>query len=264
MSTTQHSNPPPQRVPAAAVRDHVVRLLGAGLSPAVISKLAGVELRRINGLLEFDQQRVSHRIAAAVLAVPIPAGMFVPAVGPVRRLQALVRIGYGFDDLAAAIGCDASLLADIALSRCDVVDAEFADRITELFASRHAEPGPSDAARELGRRHRFAAPLAWAVDDDDTAGSIDDPGATPDGLPAPIAKGVPADFADIVADHRDLGHYDEDIADAFGLSLNTLSKRLQRAGIPERRRGTGARTMTSPLYGARYRVRLPRAMQAVS
>ncbi|QEA10816.1 HTH DNA-binding protein [Mycobacterium phage Weirdo19] len=281
MFATQDNNRSPQRVPAAPVRGHVAELIAAGLPPSEIARLAGVETRRVLTLINPDRTErgtartgdpsrhmMSSRIAAALLALPIPESMFVDAVGPVRRLRALVRIGYPFDILANVLGYTEDLLRELAFGDPIVIDTELAGLLADLFDRWHMTPGPSDEARELGRRNRFAAPLAWAIDDDDTAGMIDDPAAEPDGLPLhtdPRWRKVGDDFPDIVADHRALGRFDEEIAAILGLSLNTFAKRLHNRRIPERRRGDGrTNVVRPPLYGARYSLRLPARMGAAS
>ena len=262
MFTTQHSNPN-RRIPAAPVITHLHRLTDCGYPPSLIARLAAIETRRVTNLLADNRTDrevfMAQKIAESILAVPIPDTMLVPAVGPVRRLQALVRIGYGFPRLAATTGYERDFLADFALSPPDVVDVDLADTLAGLYDRWHFTSGSDMAARDFGRRHRFAAPLSWAIDSDDEGGHIDDPAATPVGVPPAALRVVPEDFADIVADHRELGHWDEDIAVALGLSHNALSKRLHRAGLGERARGNGTRVTLPPLYGARYSVRLPYA-----
>lgn len=294
MFDTQHNKPVSQQVTAAPVRAHVERLLGAGYTPAVIARLAGVQLRRVlillgdrteRGTARADgtdgSHRISRRIAEPLLAIPVPDGTFIPACGPVRRLRGLVRLGYPIELLARELGYPETLLGDVTLHEPEIVDTEFAEAVAALFDRWHYIPGPSDEAREFGRRHRFAAPLAWALpmDDDefgddefddvepDPAGQIDDPDAEPYGLPPSDDNGwrrVPSDFAEMVADHRDLGHYDEEIAEALGISLNTFAKRIHRAGLSERRRGDGNHKATPPIYGARYTVRLPRTLSVLA
>lgn len=259
---------------AAPIRAHVEELLAAGYTSRAIARFSGVQHRRIVDLLAAEPidrwgrpARIYRRTASALLAVDVPTAMFVPALGAHRRLRALVRIGYPFEDLADALGTDADLLADLALGRPEVVDAEVAAGLVDLFDRYQATPGPSTEAAEFGRRHRFASPFAWAIDDEDRemfgTGSIDDPDAEPAGLPPANDRqwrAVPPDFPAIVADHRDLGHLDEEIAAAMGVSVEAMGKRLHRAGIPERRRGVDGQRYAAPLYGARYTVRLPWAV----
>lgn len=276
MFTTQHSKANTQ-VAAAPVRAHVEALINAGLPPSMIARLAGLDVRRVRVLLDDTrtergttrlddtgrgERRTLKRIADALLAVPIPDAMFVSATGPVRRLRALVRIGHSFADLAPAVGFEPAFLAEVALGVDEVIDGELAATLVDVFDRYCLTPGTDDEARELGRRHRWAAPLAWSIDEEDEAGSIDDPLAEPVGLPPTARRAVPADFAEIVADHRELGHYDEEIAESLGLSLATFSKRLQRAKIAERARGTGESYTRPALYGARYAIRLPWAVVA--
>ncbi|MCT7372740.1 hypothetical protein [Mycolicibacterium llatzerense] len=269
MFTTQHNKPSTPRVPAEPVLAHVDQLLAAGHTPRTIAHAAGIRPYRLADLLkDRDRQldrarRFSAAIANPIMAVPIPDVLFVPAIGPVRRLRALVRIGHPFEVLAAEIGLGYTTadLAELALGRPEIVPGDLADALAELFDRWQATPGDSAETREFGRRHRFAAPLAWAIDDKDTAGHIDDPDAQPDGLPPvkdPQWSKYEPEFVDIITDHRNLGHYDEHIAEAMGIPLNTLSKRLARCKISERRFGVGNRPFVSKaIYGARYSIRLP-------
>lgn len=268
MFTTQHSNRNPRSVPAQPVLDHVNALMAAGYTPRVIARTARVETRYVTRILgNGSNQQVPHlvsfNVARPIMAIPIPDGMFVPALGTVRRLQALVRIGHPFDQIAYGIGLayTGQDLAELALGRPEIVDAELADAMATVFDRWHALPGFDDDARELGRRHRFAAPLSWALDDEDDAGKIDDPTGKPVGVTGhatPRWDRVPADFCDVIADHRSLGHYDEEIAAALRISLNTLSRRLQRARLGERRRGSGDHYAIRPSYAARYSIHLPK------
>ncbi|ORA24939.1 hypothetical protein [Mycobacterium aquaticum] len=273
MFKANDNNPNSQQIPAAPVLAHVKALLDAGHTPSTIAHQAGIETRRVTTLLGAHsergatrqagyERRVYRRIAEPILAIPIPEGMFVPALGPVRRLRALVRIGHAFHAIAAELGLGYTGrdLAELALGRPEIIDAELADALVALYDRWHYVPGESVEARELGREHGFAAPLAWAIDDDDTAGSIDDPTAEPVGVDRPDRRRwrpVPADFPEVVAEHRELGRFDEEIADSMGLALNTFAKRLHRAGLVERRRGNGDHATVRPLYGARFRLRTP-------
>lgn len=269
MLTTQHNKPSSQRVPAEPVLAHVDQLLAAGHTPRTISHAAGIRPYRLTDLLkdrdrQLDQRRrFSASIANPIMAVPIPEVLFVAGLGAHRRLRALVRIGYPFEVIAAELGLGYSTddLKEIALVCPEIVPGDLAEALAELFDQRQAIPGDCAEAREFGRRHRFAAPLAWAVDDEDTAGHIDDPDAEPEGLPPvvnPQWSKYEREFVDIVADHRNLGHYDEHIAEALGVPLNTLSKRLARCKISERRFGVGNRPFVSKAaYAARYTIHFP-------
>ncbi len=272
MFTTQHNKPSTPRVPAEPVLAHVDQLLAAGHTPRTIAHAAGLRPYRLTDLLkdrdrQLDKQRrFSPAIADPIMAVPIPEVLFVPALGPVRRLRALVRIGHPFEALAAEVGLGytADDLAELALGRAEIVPGDFADALADLFNRWQAIPGDNADARAFGRRHRFAAPLAWAIDDEDTAGHIDDPDAEPEGLPPvvnPQWSKYEREFVEIVADHRNLGHYDEHIAEALGVPLNTLSKRLARCKISERRFGVGNRPFVSKAaYAARYTIHFSAAL----
>lgn len=281
MFDPQPNTPRPRFVDARPARHHVEQLTAAGLTPPVIAKLAGLETRRVTTLLSGRtergdernpdyRERISRRIAEALISVPIPEGMFVDSTGTVRRLRALVRLGHDWitlDVRLMAHEVPAGTANTVAFDECMLVDTELAAAVAAVFDDLHAVPGTSRAARDFGRRHRWAAPLAWQIDDDDPhAGAIDDPAAAPFGV-EPLNerarhRACIDDLAEIVADHRDVGHDDEAIARALGITDDALAKRLQRAGIPQRRRGE--HSTAGPRYVARYRIRLPHTNRVAS
>jgi hypothetical protein len=152
------------------------------------------------------------------------------ACGARRRLEALARIGYSSTDLAELLNLDvghfADGFADVPPYKWGAVDA--------LFGRLELVEGRSRHAREEAIRRGYAGPLAW---DEDT---IDDPDAEPQGVEPRGYRRInrtPPDFAEMVAEHRSLGRFDEDIAERMGLTLRTFQKRLHRAGLPQRSRG---------------------------
>jgi len=171
----------------ASVRAHVHALRAAGLGERRIAELAGLHRTHITPLnhgrsrTKPDQPatKISTRVAAAILAVPIPgnpvaaaaAGACIDSTGTVRRLQALVAVGYPATGLGERIGVSATNMAHT--MRATRVTVRRARQVAVLYEQLSHLPGESKRARMRARRQGWAPPLAW---DEDT---IDDPAASP-------------------------------------------------------------------------------------
>jgi len=174
-------------VDPAPVRAHVHALQAAGLGERRIAELAGVHrthitsVRRGRSRTKPDQPatKISTRVAAAILAVPIPdnpifvasQGALIDATGTVRRLQALVAIGYTAASLGERIGMSVSNTAHT--MRTARVTVRRARQVAQMYEQLSHLPGESTRARMRARRQGWVAPLAW------DEGTIDDPAASP-------------------------------------------------------------------------------------
>ena len=159
----------------------------------------------------------------------IPGDYEVTAIGARRRLEALAAIGYTVTDLAEFLNIDAGHFAE----DLEVPPYKFT-AVAALFDRLQLRPGTSERVRDEASERGWAPPLAWDED------NIDDPDAEPQGVPPRgyrRCNRTPPDFADMVLEHRELGRFDEEIADSMNMSLRTLHKRLHRAGLPQRSRG---------------------------
>jgi len=174
-------------VDPAPVRTHVHALQAAGLGERRIAELAGLHRTHITSVnhgrsrTKPDQPatKISTRVAAAILAVPIPgnpvaaaaAGACIDSTGTVRRLQALVAVGYPATGLGERIGVSATNMAHT--MRATQVTVRRARQVAQMYEQLSHLPGESTRARMRARRQGWAPPLAW---DEDT---IDDPAASP-------------------------------------------------------------------------------------
>lgn len=152
----------------------------------------------------------------------------VTAVGARRRLQALVAIGYSQTDLAEQLHLHRGTLAHW----CYDVPPHKWRAVAALFTRLQLVPGTSQRARAHARKRGWPPPLAW---DEET---IDDETATPVGIPPKNYRQwnrIPEDFVELVLDAREHGKSDVEIAASMGIKLNAFGKRLNRAGLPERR-----------------------------
>lgn len=162
-------------------REHVDALHKMGMPLGLIAERAGVSGRCITELLAYRSSQLTPYVNDALLGVtyvaPKPRAVdHVDPTGTRRRIQALIAIGWTFDDLAAQMGfSDRNLSRTIGASFVTVrVERTVRDVYDRLW---HVVPADSIGSRRARRRAHvegWLPPLAW---DDDI---IDDPKAKPD------------------------------------------------------------------------------------
>jgi transcriptional regulator with XRE-family HTH domain len=180
---------------AAPAREHVRRLLAAGMTASGIAATAGVSPGSLHHLLHGGQGRppartVRRETARRLLAVR-PPGAALPAAhatldatGTRRRIQALAACGWTQSRLARELGWDPSALSAMmrgqrGWSRVRVSTAaavrDMYERLWDVPPPRATRREASDArsARARAAERGWPPPAAW---DDD---AIDDPAAGP-------------------------------------------------------------------------------------
>ena len=178
----------PGFVPAPPVAAHLHPLLDAGWSRARIAERAGVDRRTVHGLLKAERPSLRHRTAQRLLALhPGRTDPKVPAVGSMRRLRALARLGWPLTASAAGAGISHPYARDIAAGRVRRVSRPVADAIAAMFDARSMRPGPMPRVATRAKANGWAPPMAW----DD----IDDPAQRPRGIAASCASRGCADIA---------------------------------------------------------------------
>lgn len=241
-------------VDAAPVAIHIARLRAAGLSWATIAE-------RTNGACTswairdiVEGRRAAHRVVAttadAVLAIPVPDrstlidmvpdGRSVPMLGSTRRAQALVAIGYTNKAIALGIGYPLEQFHRIVSGDHRWITARVHRSMVAFYEHHETRPAPdSTGARRAIRRaagRGWPPPVRWIGVD------IDDPAAVADPGPDVIRFGKggnlidEATFVELITDHREVGHNDDQIAAAFGITVDALQARYRKAGIPFGRR----------------------------
>ncbi|MFP3986937.1 hypothetical protein U9R90_05420 [Streptomyces sp. E11-3] len=166
-----------RRQPATQSRAHIQRLLTLGWTQAQIGRASTIGHRAISAILA-GQPTVSNHTARSILNIPIgppPTDTRdVDATGTVRRLQALIAIGWPIAQLADHLGLNRDALGRISRGELQHVRATTADTIALEYRHLARTPGPSTRARNDARRKGWHGPLAW---DDHT---IDNPATQPD------------------------------------------------------------------------------------
>lgn len=163
---------------SAKAQDHIRELTAAGLTIRSIADAAGVDGAVISALNRGHKKSLKVVTEKKLLAVsaqqvysrPMERG-FVPRIGATRRVQALMVMGYRYQDLTKMLGFN------VGVTICQ--PGEFMSRkkheaIAELYNKIWNIPGPATATSRVRiAKAGYAPPLAW---DEET---IDDPAAQP-------------------------------------------------------------------------------------
>jgi len=234
-----------QLVDAERARQHVRRLLAAGMTVRQVEGASGVHRTAIRVLLgDFPNRKPSRRIRPdterALLTVRVaffPAGgEMVDGAGTRRRLQALMAIGWTARDLGRMLGAQSCQLQ---VGKRSQVRADTARKVAALYAELENTPGPSSRTRTWARGRGYLLPAWWDAD------TIDDPHAEPDGLRLYGTRRQQRDGVRIIAEvlvddltaprqarvelmHR-RGLSPQQIAERLGLPLRYVNRDLKEA-----------------------------------
>lgn len=180
------------RVDAAPVRAHLIALMEYGIGLKRIAAIAGVSNATLGKVIYGDKtrnspprERVERHVAEGVLAIKpsldhLGKSVVVDSAGTIRRIQALVAIGWSQSRIGERIGMDPQNFNRTI--RAPRVQAETARKVREVYEDLwdQTQTGHDQRSRISANRSRnYAAkqgwlpPLAW---DDDT---IDDPATKP-------------------------------------------------------------------------------------
>lgn len=157
----------------------------------------------------------------------------VPAIGAVRRLQALCTMGWSADEIAKLLGMPraGSHVRTMMRASQSTIYARTDRAIRALYDEISMKPGPSDAARQLATMRRWAPPLAW---DDDPECSCDEFIEhdcccidNPDARPAGVGTRRRLSFVEVYDELCALGYHGEErIAERMGISVRSLRRQL--------------------------------------
>lgn len=217
-----------RRTNATQTRHHIERLTAAGWSQAQIARAANIAHRTIGGILN-GQPTVSAGTARAILAIrigPAPADQRdVDATGTVRRVRALIAIGWPLTQLAPRFGLYVTALGRIANGQMEHVRSATADTIALDYRHLAGLPGPSQRSRREAVRRGWHGPTAW---DERT---IDDPAALPetaDAEPVLSRDELAALRREEIAHLAGYGVGAEEIAARLGVGVSTVTEVLRR------------------------------------
>jgi AraC-like DNA-binding protein len=166
-------------VDAGPARNHVHTLMGHGWSLRAIAGAAGLSPAAVHRVHQ-DRHNINRTTAAKILAISLDSlpeqpsqavtEPFVPRVGTVRRIQALLFMGHSHADMTARSGI---ATANVQHQQGRWVTRSTHDAIAALYDDLWMTPGPSTKAQSFARRYGYAGPLAWDDIDHDPAPLVD-------------------------------------------------------------------------------------------
>ena len=164
---------------------HVESLVAAGGTVSGICEIAGISPEIIGRLASGRNKQIRRATAAKILSIKTRdlfdrerPEQLVPAVGTIRRIQALMALGHTHATIAEAMGVPGRgyIAANITKRRPHQVSQENFNRVVKAYDALWDKPGKSVVAARHARAAGLLPPLAW----DD--GTIDDPAARPQGV----------------------------------------------------------------------------------
>lgn len=178
-------------VDAEPTRRRLSELAAAHVPIRTLGRATGLSGTAIHEIIHGSNTHVQRATATAVARLSLQriystqSTGHVPRIGAVRRIEALMAMGWGHEAIAKAGAPGTAALLN---RRGHLVTIGRWRQIKEVYDTLSMTPGPSALTRGWAKALGYAPPLAW---DDDT---IDDPTATPTG------------DRNHHIDHRDTGH----------------------------------------------------------
>lgn len=168
-----------RRIPPGPAAQHVQNLAAAGWTIGQIAAAAGCAERTLLDLRAQANKTIQKTLADRILKArptlaTVPGNTKVPAVGTVRRVQALRAIGYSLTDIAAAMGMAHTALSNTVCGRRPAVAVDTARACQRVYKQLSERPGTSKRSTNRAAVMGWAPPAAWDEE------SIDDPQARPE------------------------------------------------------------------------------------
>ena len=160
------------------VKDHIAWLIEQGFNCTSIATAAGVDRGTVLNVMSGKNRMITLKTEKKIMAVT-PEGVYarpdqrgyVPAIGAVRRIQALITMGWRYKDLNARCGIRTEKVGE-----GPWIGREHHEKIRKLYDELWNTRGPATQGNITKALNKgWAKPMAW---DDDT---IDDPAAKPYG-----------------------------------------------------------------------------------
>lgn len=166
-------------VPAGPVQAHVLSLLGDGLTATAIARVVGVSHTAVRDIAVGRTLTVRWPIAEQIMRTTVPVAVAavrgplqeVPAMGTIRRVQALLALGHTHGTITQASGCSSSARLTGASPPVRVTRA-VADAVDRAFRGLGMRPGRSSRTRARAVAAGYVPPLAWDDIDADTEPAV--------------------------------------------------------------------------------------------
>lgn len=166
------------RVPVETVAAHIATLHDSGMLYSRIAELAGVNEFTVRKITSRRVQHVQAYTANALLAVK-PIGLTPPvgkvdSTATVRRIRALIAIGYTYRTIGERLGVEPATVHSLVRDGRRCVSADRAAAVAAMYDDWSEKPIPDAVrTRNTARRCGWVPPDAWSED------TIGDPDAAP-------------------------------------------------------------------------------------
>lgn len=156
----------PRTTDATPVRTHIAGLVGHGMSIRSIAGEAGTSASIVSRVHRGRTARLRNPLADRILAVQPgiatrtygPWSPFVPRVGTVRRLQALIALGWTHTAMTARCG---HRTAPLLHQRGRWVTRGVHDDVAAMYRRLCTRPGPSQRTRVRAAKLGYLPPVFW-------------------------------------------------------------------------------------------------------
>lgn len=159
-------------IDATPARERVQALHSAGWSYYRIGTAAGIATATVQRIGRGLSRRAYAPTVTALASVRGGQGRWIDSTGTRRRIAALVRLGWTYQELSRRSGVPVDTLRKVC--QRPRVNSANAAAVVALYDEIGLTLGPSRKAATQARVRGFPSPLAWDVD------TIDDPDAKPD------------------------------------------------------------------------------------
>lgn len=205
-------------VDAGPTRERIALLRSRGYSRKELSERSGISGKT----LDCRRDRIQVTTERAIMSIPVPdsvidANAWIPVIGTIRRIQALVAFGWPQSHIAEHAGLDNRQISRIVLGNHSRISTHYAVRIAATYDELQLVPGPCDRSRRRANKQGWPPPFSWDED------AIDNPDAKPC-----AGKHEPRTFSDTYREYQELQLNDAAIADRMGIDLESLKRRIQR------------------------------------
>lgn len=159
--------------------EHIERLVAQGFLNEYIACAAGLQASTISETRRGVAKKIKRSTLDAILSVTPEADVFTrPAIGSIRRVRALVALGWTFLEIERRAGLSPQYLRHMCSSGYRV-ETTITEAIDRAYREMSMSLGPSGRQRSFAANRGWAPPLAWEGID------MDDPAARPEiGSPA--------------------------------------------------------------------------------
>lgn len=168
-----------RRTATTRIARHITALHTKGMTTRYIARAAHTCEKTIWAIANGQQKYVYASTAARILAVreDLDGGRHVPAVGAVRRMQAMISEGWPQAHLARQLGWTTNQIYRLLTGTRTHITRDSAALVDALYEATDSRPAP--AGKVATQSRRYAQARGWHPRDAWYADTIDDPAAPP-------------------------------------------------------------------------------------